>query len=82
MAPHPKNIEDEAVESKDLHNLVKMEVDSTIKPILIMVASEGEQTRRQFKRLEELVLKRRLFRRRVFINVALFLILVTLWGFC
>ena len=64
----------------DLHELVKGEVDSRIKPILIMVASEGEQTRERFKKLEDLVIRRRLFYRKVVLGVLVFVALILLSG--
>ena len=64
----------------DIHELVSNEVDAKLKPILIMVASEGEQTRDAFKRLEDLVIHRRLFYRKIVIGILLFLALITLNG--
>jgi hypothetical protein len=69
--------EDKAVRT-DLHDLVKKEVDSKMKPILIMMASDGEHTRQSFKKLEDLVIRRRLFYRKVvvgFVFIMVFLIL-------
>ena len=64
----------------DLHELVKDEVDMKIKPILIMVASEGEQTRKSFKRLEDLVIRKRLFYRKLVLGVVFFVVLIILIG--
>lgn len=71
--------EDEHIKT-DLHELVKGEVDSRMKPILIMIASEGDQTRRAFKRLEDLVIRKRLFYRKVVLGVFLFIALILLSG--
>ena len=64
----------------DLHELVKCEVDSRMKPVLILIASEGEQTRQSFKRLEDLVIRKRLFYRKVVVGVILIVGLILLTG--
>ena len=64
----------------DIHELVKDEVDSKMKPILIMISSEHEQTRKSFKRLEDLVIRKRLFYRKVVLGVVLFVALIILVG--
>ena len=69
--------EDDHVKT-DLHELVSSTVDSKIKPILIMVASEGEQTRQAFKKLEDLVIRKRLFYRKVVIGCIIFIALILL----
>lgn len=55
----------------DIHELVSKEVDSKMKPMLIMIASEHEQTRNSFKRLEDLVIRKRLFYRKIVVAVLL-----------
>ena len=72
-------MENQAVKT-DLQELVKCEVDSKIKPMLIMIASEGEQTRDSFKRLEDLVIRKRLFYRKVVLGLFLFAALIMLTG--
>ena len=72
-------MENKAVKT-DLHELVKYEVDSRMKPVLILIASEGEQTRQSFKRLEDLVIKKRLFYRKVVVGVILIVGLILLTG--
>ena len=69
--------ENKAVKT-DPHELVKSTVDSRMKPILIMIASEGEQTRQSFKKLEDLVIRKRLFYRKVVISCILFIALILL----
>ena len=64
----------------DIHELVCKEVDSKMKPILIMISSEHEQTRKSFKRLEDLVIRKRLFYRKVVLGVVLFVALIILVG--
>jgi len=64
----------------DIHELVKDEVDSKMKPILIMISSEHEQTRKSFRRLEDLVIRKRLFYRKVVLGVVLFVALIILVG--
>jgi len=71
--------ENEAVKT-DLHELVKCEVNSTMKPVLILIASEGEQTRQSFKRLEDLVIRKRLFYRKVVVGTIIFVALIFLSG--
>jgi len=72
-------MENKAVKT-DLHELVKCEVDSRMKPVLILIASEGEQTRQSFKRLEDLVIRKRLFYRKVVVGVILIVGLILLTG--
>ena len=72
-------MENEAVKT-DLHELVCKEVDNKMKPILIMISSEHEQTRDSFKRLEDLVIRKRLFYRKVVIGVILFIALIIFSG--
>lgn len=72
-------LEDEHIKT-DLHELVESEVDSRMKPILIMIASEGDQTRRAFKNLEDLVIRKRLFYRKVVLGVFIFMALILLSG--
>ena len=72
-------MENQAVKT-DLHELVKCEVDSKIRPMLIMIALEGEQTRNSFKRLEDLVIRKRLFYRKVVLGLLLFAALIMLTG--
>ena len=67
--------ENNAVET-DLHELVKKEVQHVMKPALVMIASEGEETRRAFKRLEDLVIRKRLFYRKIVIGTLLFIALI------
>ena len=62
----------------DIHELVCKEVDNKMKPLLIMISSEHEQTRQSFKRLEDLVIKKRLFYRKVVIGSILFVALILL----
>lgn len=62
----------------DLHELVRCEVGSHIKPFVIMVAEEHEQTRKALKHLEDLVIKRRLFYRKIVIKAAIFIGLLLL----
>lgn len=71
--------EDDSIKT-DLHDLVKSEVDCKMKPILIMIASEGDQTRQSFKRLEDLVIRKRLFYRKVVIGAILVVGLILLTG--
>ena len=71
--------ENKAVKT-DLHELVKCEVDSRMKPVLILIASEGEQTRKAFKNLEDLVIRKRLFYRKVVVGVILIVGLILLTG--
>ena len=71
--------ENEAVKT-DLHELVKCEVNSTMKPVLILIASEGEQTLQSFKRLEDLVIRKRLFYRKVIVGTIIFVALILLSG--
>lgn len=73
------NKEDKAVKT-DIHELVKSEVQATMKPALIMIACEGQQTRDAFKKLEDLVIRRRLFYRKVVVGFALFVALILLSG--
>ena len=72
-------MENKAVKT-DLHELVKCEVDSRMKPVLILIASEGEQTRKAFKNLEDLVIRKRLFYRKVVVGVILIVGLILLTG--
>jgi len=69
--------EDKAVKI-DLHELVKCEVQNVMKPALIMIASEGQETRRAFKNLEDLVIRKRLFYRKVVVGTLLFIALILL----
>jgi hypothetical protein len=71
--------EDKAVKT-DLHDLVKSEVQCVMKPALVMIASEGEETRRAFKRLEDLVIRKRLFYRKVVMGTILIIALILLTG--
>ena len=71
--------ENKAVKT-DLHELVKCEVDSRMKPVLILIASEGEQTRKAFKNLEDLVIRKRLFYRKVIVGTIIFVALILLSG--
>ena len=71
--------ENKAVKT-DLHELVKCEVDSRMKPVLILIASEGEQTRKAFKNLEDLVIRKRLFYRKVVVGAILIVGLILLTG--
>ena len=71
--------EDKAVKT-DLHELVKSEVSSQMRPALILIASEGQETRQAFKRLEDLVIRKRLFYRKVVIGSLLFIALILLSG--
>ena len=64
----------------DLHELVKAEVNMKMKPILIGIFSEGEQTRQSFKRLEALVIRKRLFYRKVALAVFVFVALILISG--
>ena len=64
----------------DLHELVRSEVDCKMKPILIMIASEGQQTRNAFKNLEDLVIRKRLFYRKVIISTVVIIGLILLTG--
>ena len=70
-------MENKAVKT-DLHELVKCEVDSRMKPVLILIASEGEQTRKAFKNLEDLVIRKRLFYRKVVVGAILIVGLILL----
>ena len=72
-------MENKAVKT-DLHELVKCEVDSRMKPVLIMIASEGQETRKAFKNLEDLVIRKRLFYRKVVVGVILIVGLILLTG--
>lgn len=49
------SIEDKCVESGDLHNLVKREVDARMKPFVVYISEEHEQTRKEVKNLAILV---------------------------
>ena len=71
--------EDNAVNT-DLHELVCKEVDNKMKPILIMIASEGQQTRSAFKNLEDLVIRKRLFYRKVVLGCLVFIALIFISG--
>lgn len=64
----------------DLHELVKGEVGFHMKPFILMVAEEHEQTRNSFKRLEDLVIRRRLFYRKVILSACVFIALILLTG--
>lgn len=64
----------------DLHELVSSEVDNKMRPILIMISSEHEQTRQSFKRLEDLVIRKRLFYRKVVIGVIMIVGFLILTG--
>lgn len=64
----------------DIHELVRKEVDCKMKPMLIMIASEHEQTRNSFKRLEDLVIRKRLFYRKVVVGTVLFITLLIISG--
>ena len=72
-------MENKAVKT-DLHELVKCEVDNRMKPVLIMIASEGQETRKAFKNLEDLVIRKRLFYRKVVVGVILIVGLILLTG--
>ena len=72
-------MENKAVKT-DLHELVKCEVDSRMKPVLILIASEGQETRKAFKNLEDLVIRKRLFYRKVVVGVILIVGLILLTG--
>ena len=64
----------------DLKGLVERSVDSRMKPILIGIFSEGEQMRQSFKKLEDLVIRKRLFYRKVVLGVLVFVALILLSG--
>ena len=71
--------EDDAV-IIDQDTLIDRKIDNKMKPILIMIASEGEQTRAGFKRLENLVIRKRLFYRKVVLGVVIFAALILISG--
>jgi len=69
--------EDDIIKT-DIHELIKSEVQSVMRPALILIASEGEETRRAFKNLEDLVIRKRLFYRKVVVGTLLFIGLILL----
>jgi len=71
--------EDKAVVT-DLEELVDKSVDRMVKPALIMSGCTEERIIKRIDRLEDLVIHKRLFYRKVVLGVCLFLALVTLTG--
>ena len=60
----------------DLHELVSSEVDNRMKPALIMIGESEERIIKRFERLEDLVIRKRLFYRKVVVGVILFIALI------
>jgi len=64
----------------DLQKLVDKSVDMRMKPTLIMVASSEERIIERFNRLEDLVIRKRLFYRKIVLGCILFVALILLSG--
>ena len=64
----------------DLQKLVDKSVDMRMKPTLIMVASSEERIIERFNKLEDLVIRKRLFYRKIVLGCILFVALILLLG--
>lgn len=71
--------EDKAVVT-DLEELVDRSVNMKIKPILIMSGCTEERIIKKIDRLEDLVIRKRLFYRKVVLGVCVFIALIVLTG--
>jgi hypothetical protein len=64
----------------DIHELVSSEVDNRMKPALVMIGESEERIIKRFERLEDLVIRKRLFYRKLVVGVLLFLALILFSG--
>ena len=71
--------EDKAVVT-DLEELVEKSVDRMVKPTLILSCSTEERIIKRIDRLEDLVIHKRLFYRKVVLKVFMFIVLTMLTG--
>ena len=71
--------EDEAIVT-DLEELVERSVSMKIKPILIMSGCTEERIIKKIDKLEDLVIRKRLFYRKVILGTAMVIALILLTG--
>ncbi len=64
----------------DLEELVDRSVDKMVKPALILSGCTEERIIKRIDRLEDLVIRKRLFYRKVVMGAAVFVALLTLTG--
>jgi len=74
------SIEEDKAIVTDQDTLIDRKIDMRIKPILIMSGCTEERIIKRIDRLEDLVIHKRLFYRKVILKVFLFIALILLSG--
>ena len=64
----------------DMDTMMDRKIDSKIKPIIIMSACTEERIIKRIDRLEDLVIHKRLFYRKVVLGAVMFMALIVLSG--